>query len=103
MLLHVIQSLWCHQSIPMMGRSLDELSINPEHFSQEPHYIHDETSDTFTNSDLTHNDGHGCVAENDVSITTDTEELVGEAAEMMDMAADSKIMIFSPTEKDLQA
>jgi hypothetical protein len=36
-----------------------------------------------------------------VSITTDTEELVGEAAEMMAMAADSKITIFSPTEKAL--
>jgi hypothetical protein len=33
----------------------------------------------------------------------DTEELVGEAAEMMDMAAESKTMIFSPTEKALQA
>jgi hypothetical protein len=45
--------------------------------------------------------GHACVPENDVSITMDTEELVGEAAEMMDMAADSKIMIFSPMEKGL--
>jgi hypothetical protein len=55
------------------------------------------TSDPSTDSDLTHIDGHGCVPENDVSITMDIEELVGEAAEMMDMAADSKIMIFSPT------
>jgi hypothetical protein len=60
------------------------------HLSQEPHYIHDETSDTSTNSDLTHIHGHGCVPENDVSITTDTEEQIGEATEMMDMAADSK-------------
>ena len=37
--------------------------------------------------------GHACVPENDVSITMDTEELVGEAAEMMDMAADSKITV----------
>jgi hypothetical protein len=55
------------------------------------------------NSDLTHIHHHGCVVENNVvSITKDTEELVGEAAEMMDMAADSKMMIFSPTEKALQ-
>jgi hypothetical protein len=32
----------------------------------------------------------------------DTEELVGEAAEMMDMTADSKITTFSPTKKALQ-
>jgi hypothetical protein len=51
---------------------------------------------------LTHIHGHACVPENDVSITMDTEELVGEATEMMDMAADSKITIFSPTEKVLQ-
>jgi hypothetical protein len=37
-----------------------------------------------------------------VSITTDTEELGGEAAEMMDMAADSKKTIFSLTKKALQ-
>jgi hypothetical protein len=66
-------------------------------------YIHDEMSDTTANSDLTHINGHGCVPEIDVSITMDTEELVGEAAEMMDMAADSKIRIFSPPEKALQA
>jgi hypothetical protein len=74
----------------------------PKHLSQEPHFIHDETPDTSANSDLTHIDGHGYVLENDVSITMDTEELVGEAAEMMDMAADSKITIISPTEKALQ-
>jgi hypothetical protein len=33
----------------------------------------------------------------------DTEELIGEAAEMMDVAANSKIAIFSPTEKALQS
>jgi hypothetical protein len=65
---------------------------SPKHLSQEPHYIHDETSDaSAANSDLTNIDGHGCVLENDVSITTDTEELVGEAAEMM--AADTQITI----------
>jgi hypothetical protein len=31
------------------------------------------------------------------SATMDTEELVGEATEMMDMAADTKITIFSPS------
>ncbi len=46
-----------------------------------------DSSDTSTNSELTHIHGDGCVLENDVSITMDTEELVGEAAEMMDMAA----------------
>jgi hypothetical protein len=76
---------------------------SPEPLSQEPHYIHDEMSDASANSDLTHIHGHGCVLENDVSITTDTEELIGEATEMMDMAADSNIMIFSFTEKALQA
>jgi hypothetical protein len=29
----------------------------------------------------------------------DTEELVGEAAEMIDITVDSKITIFSPTKK----
>jgi hypothetical protein len=56
-------------------------------------------SDASTNSDLTHIHGHGCVTENDVPITTDTEELVGEAAEMIDITVDSKITIFSPTKK----
>ena len=44
--------------------------------------------------------GHDYVLEDDVSIVMDTKELLfEEQAEMMDMAADSKIMIFSPTEK----
>jgi hypothetical protein len=34
-----------------------------------------------------HIHGHGCVPENGLSISMDTEELVGEANEMMDMAA----------------
>jgi hypothetical protein len=43
----------------------------PEHFSQEPHYIHDETIDASPNSDLINFHGHGCVPENnDVSITS---------------------------------
>jgi hypothetical protein len=58
-------------SVPMMGRSLELPPVHPKHLSLEPHYIHDETSDTST--------------------------------EMMDMAADSKITIFSPTKKALQA
>jgi hypothetical protein len=103
MLLYVIESLWSHQSVLMMGRSLELPLTSPEQLSQEPYYIHDETSDTSTNSDLTHIDGHSCVPENDVSITTDTEELVGEATEMMEMAADSKILIFTHTKKALQA
>jgi hypothetical protein len=87
----------------MMGMSL-ELSLVPNIFLRNhTSYIHDETSDTSANSDLTHIDGHSCVPENDVSITTDTVEFVGEAAEMMDMAADSKIMMFSPTKKALHA
>ncbi len=76
---------------------------SPKHHSQEPQYIHDKMSDASTNSDLTHIHGHGCVPENDVSITTDTEELVGEATEMIDMAVDNKITIFYPTKKASQA
>jgi hypothetical protein len=34
-----------------------------------------------------------------VSITTDTEELVGQATEMMEMAADSKKQYFLDTEE----
>jgi hypothetical protein len=46
MLLHVIISLWLHPSVPMMGRKNQEHSSNsPEHFSQKPHYIHDEMID----------------------------------------------------------
>jgi hypothetical protein len=92
----------CHQ-IPLVSPKCSDdgeesgALTGPEHLSQEPHYIHDERSDTSTNSDLTH------IPENDVSITMDTEELVGEATEMMDMAAESKITIFSPTENALQA
>jgi hypothetical protein len=56
--------------------------------------MHDETSDASADSHLTHIHGHGCVLENDVSITTDTEELVGEAAEMVDIPVDSKIRYF---------
>jgi hypothetical protein len=52
---------------------------------------------------MTHIHDHGCVPENDVSITMDTEDVVGEATEKMDMAADRKTMIFSPTKKALQA
>jgi hypothetical protein len=41
-------------------------------------------------------DIHDYVPEDDVSIVMDTEELLfEEQAEMMDMAADNKIMIFS--------
>jgi hypothetical protein len=58
-------------------------------------------SDTSTNSDLTHIDGHACVLENDVSITTETKKL-GVAPEMMNMAVDSKIIIFCPTKKDFK-
>jgi hypothetical protein len=50
-----------------------------------------------------HIHGHGCVSENGLSISMDTEELVGEAAEMMDIAVRLQIMTFSPTEKALQA
>jgi hypothetical protein len=92
LLLHDIKSLWSHQSVPMMGRSLELLLAGPEHLFQEPHCIHDETSDTFTNSDLPHIDGHDCVLEHDVSIIMDTEELIQEATE-----------IFSSTKKALQA
>ncbi len=107
-LLHCTYAPTCHQ-IPLVspkcsndGEESGALT-SPKHLSQEPLYMHKETSDASANSDLTHIHGHGCVTENDVPITMDTEELVGEAAEMMDMAADSKIMIFSPTKKAIQA
>jgi hypothetical protein len=68
MLLHVIKSIWSHQSVPMIGSSLVlSLVLNTFLLSLEPHYIHDKTSDAST--------------------------------EMMDMAVDSKITIFSPSKK----
>jgi hypothetical protein len=42
------------------------------------------------------------VTEDDVSIIMNTEELFEEQDEIMDMAAESNVMIFSPTEKPLQ-
>ena len=48
------------------------------------------------------NNIHDYVPEDDVSIITNTEELFEEQDEMEDMAADSKIMIFSPIEEVLQ-
>jgi hypothetical protein len=72
MLLHVIKSLWSHQSVPMMGRSPAGALTSPKHLSPEPHYVHDEMSDAST--------------------------------KMIDMApVDSKIMMFLPTKKALQA
>jgi hypothetical protein len=46
LLLHAIVSLWFHPSIPIMGRKSASGALNgPEHFSQDPHYIHDEMID----------------------------------------------------------
>jgi hypothetical protein len=96
----------------MMGRSLELSPVTNTFLRNHTSYIHDETSDAYTDSDLTHIHGHGCVPENDVSITMDTEELVGEATEIMNMmmmmmmmmmVADSKIIIFTPTKKALRA
>jgi hypothetical protein len=47
--------------------------------------------------------GNACVQEDDVSIITDTEEQFGKVTEMMKMAVDSNVMIFSPIEEALQA
>jgi predicted class III extradiol MEMO1 family dioxygenase len=60
-------------------------------------------SDASTDSDLTHIHGHDCVPEHDVSVITDMEELIGEVTEMMDIAADNNVTVFSPSEKALQA
>ncbi len=76
MLPHVIKSILISPKCSNDGEESGALT-SPEHLSQEPHYIHDETSDAPANSDLTHIHGHGCVPENDVSISMDTEELVG--------------------------
>jgi hypothetical protein len=86
----------------MMGKSL-ELALVPSTFlSQEPHYIHDEMSDTSPSSGPT--DIHDYVLEHDVAIVMDNEKLLfEEQAKMMDMAVDSKITIFSPTKKAVQA
>jgi hypothetical protein len=51
----------------------------PEHFSQKPHYIHNEMIDA---SPGTHpNDIHDCVPEDDVSIIMSTKELFEEQDE----------------------
>jgi hypothetical protein len=76
MLLHVIISLWSHQSVPMMGRSQEHSSVLNTFFSQEPHYIHDEMIDASPGTDLNHT--HDYVLEDDVSIITDTKELFKE-------------------------
>jgi hypothetical protein len=48
------------------------------------------------------NDIHDYVPEDDVSIITNTEEIFEEQDEIMDMAVDSNVMIFSPIKKALQ-
>jgi hypothetical protein len=48
------------------------------------------------------NDIHDYVLEDDMSVIISTEELFEEQDEIMDMAADSNIMIFSPIENALQ-
>jgi hypothetical protein len=92
----------------MIGEESEALT-SPKHLSQQLHY----TSDASAHSDLTHIHGHGCdlthiyghgcVPENDVCITMNMEELIGELAEMMGMAADSNVKIFSHTKKAIQA
>jgi hypothetical protein len=70
------------------------------HFSQEPHYIHDEMIDATPSTDLNHI--HDYIPEDDVSIITDTKELFKEQDEMEDMAVDSKVTLFSPIKEALQ-
>jgi hypothetical protein len=48
------------------------------------------------------NDIHDYVPEDDVSIIMNREELFGEQDEIIDMAADSNVMIFSPINNALQ-
>jgi hypothetical protein len=73
MLLHVIISLWSHPSIPMMGSKKSAAFNSPEHLSQEPHYIHDETIDAFPGTGL-----NNILLEDNVSIVPNTKELFEE-------------------------
>jgi hypothetical protein len=99
MLLNVIKSLWPHQSVqPDDGWSL-EYSTVANSFLRN----HTKTSDQSPYPDLTCMHGNACVQEDDVSIITDTEEQFGKVTEMMKMAVDSNVMIFSPIEEALQA
>jgi hypothetical protein len=100
MLLHVIESLWSHQSVPIMGRSQEHSTGSPEPFSQEPHYIHDEMIDASPGTGP--NDIHDYVLEDDMSVITSTEEVFEEQDEIMDIAANSNVLIFSPIKNALQ-
>jgi hypothetical protein len=97
MLLHVIISLWSHPSIPMMGSKESGALNSPEHLSQEPHYIHDETIDEFPGTGL-----NDILLEDNVSIVPNTKELFEEQDEKENVEAEAKIMLLSPTEEVLQ-
>jgi hypothetical protein len=75
---------------------------SPKHLSQEPHYIHDETSDASANPDLKHIHCHGCVLEDDVSVIMDMEELIEEVIKN-GHGSSSNVTIFSTNKKALQA
>ncbi len=89
MLPHVIISLWFHLSVPANDREKESEAINgTEYFSQEtpghcPDNIH--------------------YSEGDVYIIPNTKELIGEQDKKENVAARSKIKLFSPTEEALQA
>ena len=69
---------------------------SPEHFSQEPHYIHHKTIDASLG---THpNDIHDSIPEDNVSVITNTKELFEEQDEKENVEVESKIMPLSPIE-----
>jgi hypothetical protein len=104
-LCHCTYARACHQ-IPLVSPNCSDdgeesgALNSPEHFSQKPHYIHDEMIDASPNTGP--NNIHDYVPEDDVSIILNTESLFEEQDEIMDMAADSNVMIFSPIKKALQ-
>jgi hypothetical protein len=100
MLPHVIISLWFHLSVPANDREKESEAINgTEYFSQEPHYIHDEMIDATPG----HCPDNIHYSEGDVYIIPNTKELIGEQDKKENVAARSKIKLFSPTEEALQA
>jgi hypothetical protein len=106
-LCHCTHDPACHQ-IPLVSPKCSNdgeepgALTSPKHLSQEPHDIHDEMSDASTDPDLKHIHTHGCLPEDNVSVITDMEELIGEVTEMMDTAADNNLMIFFPIDIRVQ-
>jgi hypothetical protein len=91
---------------------------SPKPFSQGPHYIHDEMSDASTNNKSGALTGSECFSQglhyihdemtdtsaNPSCVPEDDVSVIGEVTEMMKVAADSSMTIFSsPIEEILQA